>query len=376
MRGFLLPLIWPMVLLVPLFAMPFLRRNSPWVDRNHKTISMVIALGILVVMYVAVSRPLNHRPPMHASGTYAQANILSQVMPVYPIEAKSRQVEGIVVLRVLIDKNGHVAEVDPETGPSALKRASTEAVKQWVYTPCMMTGYATEVETEFAIMFTLKEVDFKTVANSPVPIVAVISAATTNLVTPKHPAASRAGKTPFPNTIEGIKAQTQDVFDAFRTGDQEKAEMLLEGFAVADPNVWLTQTFGAENGPALAQEYEIAFQRFKAHMERVGNAWTKSKASTLRVENSDLPKAREEAGEPGGPPEPNPALRIENFRFFITTGQVDPGDWVFSFIYLDGAFRIVGGTHTFWNEDWGNKHGMVRLWTGNTHWQPATQPTR
>ena len=58
MKSVLLHAIWPMGLLVPLFAVPFLRRNSPWVDRNHKTISMVIAFGILVVMYIVVSRPL------------------------------------------------------------------------------------------------------------------------------------------------------------------------------------------------------------------------------------------------------------------------------------------------------------------------------
>jgi hypothetical protein len=53
MKSFLLSLIW-----VPLFAMPFLRRKSSWIDRNHKTISMVIAFRILVVMHVVVSHPL------------------------------------------------------------------------------------------------------------------------------------------------------------------------------------------------------------------------------------------------------------------------------------------------------------------------------
>ncbi|MFZ0884518.1 MAG: energy transducer TonB [Candidatus Acidiferrales bacterium] len=311
------------------------------------------------------------RPRMQAPGIYAQANIVNEVMPIYPVAAKKRQIEGIVVLRVVINKDGTVADVDAESGPAELLQVSTDAVKQWRYTPCTPFGRAAEVETEFAIMFTTKGEDFKTVAESSVPIVAVISATTTKLLPPKHPAALRTGKAPFPDTLEGVKAQTQEVLEAFRGGNREKVEMLLDGFALADPTAWFTRNFGAENGPALARDYEIGLEKFKAHMGRVGEAWTKSPTSTLHAENSDVPKPPEEAGEPGGPPKPANPLRIENFRFFITTGQVDPGDWVFSFIYLDGAFRNVGGTHTSWNDNWRLKHDEVSLWTGNSHWQAA-----
>lgn len=51
-------------------------------------------------------------------------------------------------------------------------------------------------------------------------------------------------------------------------------------------------------------------------------------------------------------------LRIETFRFMVKTGQEDPGDWVFSFIYDDdaGKFRGVGGTYPFWDEHWRDLH--------------------
>jgi len=87
-------------------------------------------------------------------------------------------------------------------------------------------------------------------------------------------------------------------------------------------------------------------------MARIAGYWEKSTTSALHVEASVTPNPPEEAGQPDGPPAPQKPLHIENFRFYVTTGQVDPGDWVFSFVYVDGAFRIVGGTHTFWNENW------------------------
>jgi len=72
----------------------------------------------------------------------------------------------------------------------------------------------------------------------------------------------------------------------------------------------------------------------------------------LRVESSIVPRPSEQAGQPSGPPVSVEPLKIENFRFFVVTA---PGDWVFSFVYADGAFHIVGGTHAIWNEDWRRK---------------------
>jgi TonB family protein len=321
----------------------------------------------------AQSEGLKDRTPsrIRVGGDAAQANLVHQVMPIYPGEAKDRNIEGIVVLRVVIDKSGTVADLRFESGPAELKAAAMEAVKQWRYSPCVWNGQAAEADTELAILFTMKGEDYKAIADSRVPIAATVSATTMKLPPPKHPSASRAGKAPFPDTLDGIKVQTEEVLDAFRAGDRKKAEELLDGFAMADPAAWLTQTFGPETGAALGPDYEIGFEKFKAHMARVGKAWTRSPNAALRVEYSDVPKPPEEAGKPEGPPKPTSPLRIENFRFFVTTGQVDPGNWVLSFVYLDGAFRGVGGTRTFWNETWRLKHDEVALWTGDVQWQLA-----
>ena len=56
-------------------------------------------------------------------------------------------VGGTVVLRVLVGKDGHVRRVSAISGPDMLKGAVIEAVRQWVYTPYLVSGVPTAVET-------------------------------------------------------------------------------------------------------------------------------------------------------------------------------------------------------------------------------------
>ena len=84
-----------------------------------------------------------------------QSFLLTRVNPVYPPEAKAGHIEGTIVLRVDIDKDGNVYKADtvgvyPLLGPEAI-----EAVKQWKYKPYLLNQTAVEVETTVEINFTL-----------------------------------------------------------------------------------------------------------------------------------------------------------------------------------------------------------------------------
>jgi TonB family protein len=81
--------------------------------------------------------------------------LLRWVEPVYPPKAKAEHVEGIVVLRVTIDKGGSVYKADNVSGPSSLAPAAIEAVKQWKYQRYVMGGVPVEVVTTVEISFTL-----------------------------------------------------------------------------------------------------------------------------------------------------------------------------------------------------------------------------
>ena len=63
------------------------------------------------------------------------------------------QVEGTVVLRLHIDKEGNVFKVERVSGPDALVPPIIEAVKSWKYEPFLLNGVLVEVETTVELKF-------------------------------------------------------------------------------------------------------------------------------------------------------------------------------------------------------------------------------
>lgn len=82
--------------------------------------------------------------------------LVSKVQPQYPSEAKEQHIQGEVLLRVTIDKEGNVANIQAVSGPDGLVPASIEAVKQWKYRPYLLNGTPVEVETQVTVNFTLE----------------------------------------------------------------------------------------------------------------------------------------------------------------------------------------------------------------------------
>lgn len=90
-------------------------------------------------------------------GNVQQANLESQVKPVYPTQAKQDRVQGTVQLDVVIDKEGHVEQVSVLAGPEPLIQAAVDAVKQWTYKPTLLNGEPVKVETTVNVNFTLAQ---------------------------------------------------------------------------------------------------------------------------------------------------------------------------------------------------------------------------
>lgn len=80
-----------------------------------------------------------------------QSRLLSRVEPAFP--AEMGQVEGTVVLRLRVDKNGNVFKVERISGPDALVSPVIEAVKSWKYKPFLLNGDSVEVETTVELKF-------------------------------------------------------------------------------------------------------------------------------------------------------------------------------------------------------------------------------
>ena len=79
--------------------------------------------------------------------------LVKKVNPSYPPEARRQHVEGTVVVRVNIDKDGNVTSVEPVTGHPLLMPAAIDAVKQWTYKPYLLNRTPVDVETTVLLNF-------------------------------------------------------------------------------------------------------------------------------------------------------------------------------------------------------------------------------
>jgi len=81
--------------------------------------------------------------------------IIKKVQPDYPPDAIEQHIQGVVVLKVNIDKQGNVYKVELISGHPLLAPAAIAAVRQWKYKPYLLNGTPVEVETQAQVNFTL-----------------------------------------------------------------------------------------------------------------------------------------------------------------------------------------------------------------------------
>lgn len=83
--------------------------------------------------------------------------ILSRLDPVYPAIAKAARIEGTVVLRAIISRDGSIQNLQVVSGPPLLAPAAVDAVRQWRYRPYLLNGEPVEVETTVQVIFQISQ---------------------------------------------------------------------------------------------------------------------------------------------------------------------------------------------------------------------------
>ena len=78
--------------------------------------------------------------PVRIHGEIKEPRQVKAVPPEYPREAARAGLQGVVVLECSIDPQGKVAEAKVVSGVPPLTDAALKAVKQWRYTPTLLSG--------------------------------------------------------------------------------------------------------------------------------------------------------------------------------------------------------------------------------------------
>ncbi len=81
--------------------------------------------------------------------------LIRRVQPVYPPLARQARIQGQVLLRAQIGKDGSIQNLQLISGHPMLVQSALDAVKQWKYKPYLLNGEPVEVDTEVQVNFTL-----------------------------------------------------------------------------------------------------------------------------------------------------------------------------------------------------------------------------
>ena len=95
--------------------------------------------------------------PVPVSHETIQDHLVRKVAPIYPPLARQARIQGTVILRVIIDKEGNVSNLQLVSGHPMLAPAAIEAVKQWRYMPYELNGETVEVQTDVQVNFRLAD---------------------------------------------------------------------------------------------------------------------------------------------------------------------------------------------------------------------------
>jgi TonB family protein len=93
------------------------------------------------------------RPQAHVPADVMEKLVKHRVDPDYPEEARPGNLQGVIVLDVVVGRDGSVVDVRALNGPEVLARAATNSLRWWRFEPYRVDGQPAVVETTVAVEF-------------------------------------------------------------------------------------------------------------------------------------------------------------------------------------------------------------------------------
>jgi TonB family protein len=93
------------------------------------------------------------KPKARVPSDVMQKLVIHRVDPEYPAGARPQNLQGVIVLNVVVGRDGSVIDMRPQNGPEILARAAMDALRWWRFEPYRVDGKAVVVETTVAMEF-------------------------------------------------------------------------------------------------------------------------------------------------------------------------------------------------------------------------------
>ncbi len=102
---------------------------------------------------LGIEKPVVEQPQAQVPAEVMEKLVTHRVDPEYPEAARQAKIEGVVVLDVVIGRDGSVVSMHPVNGPDVLTTAAMDALRWWRFTPYQIDGKPVAVETKVAVEF-------------------------------------------------------------------------------------------------------------------------------------------------------------------------------------------------------------------------------
>lgn len=93
--------------------------------------------------------------PKEVEGGVLNGHAMSKTAPSYPAEARSAGIQGTVAIQVVVDELGRVTKADAISGPRELRLAAVRAVRQWRFSPTLLSNVPISVTGVVTVNFRL-----------------------------------------------------------------------------------------------------------------------------------------------------------------------------------------------------------------------------
>jgi TonB family protein len=97
----------------------------------------------------------SRQAPKKIESKVLESRLIRRVPPVYPELAKRARIQGKVTLLVNVNEKGCVSSAEVLEGHPILNSSAVEAVKQWIYTPILLSGTPIPVTSTVTVNFDL-----------------------------------------------------------------------------------------------------------------------------------------------------------------------------------------------------------------------------
>jgi TonB family protein len=137
---------------------PTLPRLETPMPKTPSLTCCVLLFGCALAAFAQCPAPANRAPAkrINVSGGVLARGLQKENLPAYPDAALQQDIQGAIVLSVLVDETGHMLEAKALSGEPVLAQAALDAVCGYQFRPYLINGLPVAVGSQMIFDFTIK----------------------------------------------------------------------------------------------------------------------------------------------------------------------------------------------------------------------------